>query len=120
MRGFRLAGGKFDPAGASSTAPVGFAWKTGTPTISASGTTGGIVWISRAEGFLPSTPATLLAFDASNLARQLYSSDIATKPDMTKRDQPGVGIKFAVPTVANGKVYLGTKGEVTVYGLLGH
>jgi len=57
--------------------------------------------------------AVLRAYDATNLAKQLYDTDQAGN-----RDKPGVGTKFAVPTIANGKVYLATSTELDVYGLL--
>jgi hypothetical protein len=55
----------------------------------------------------------LYAFDATNLAKQLYSSN-----DAGARDHFGTGNKFIVPTVANGKVYVGTTSSVGVFGLL--
>jgi outer membrane protein assembly factor BamB len=115
MREFRLAAGKLAP-GTSTAVPFG--WKTCTPTVSASGMTGGIIWLVQAEGFRPTVPSTLHAFDATDLGKELYNSDQAVTPAGAKRDQPGVGIKFSVPTVVNGKVYLGSVGEVTVYGKL--
>jgi outer membrane protein assembly factor BamB len=116
LREFTLAGGKLTPAKSTS---VLFGWKTCTPTVSASGTTNGIVWLVQAEEFRPLVPSILHAFDATDLGKELYSSDVAVTPAGAKRDQPGIGMKFCVPTVANGKVFLGSVGEVTVYGLLG-
>jgi outer membrane protein assembly factor BamB len=116
MREFQLSGGKLTPAKSTT---VMFGWKTCTPTVSASGTTNGIVWLVQAEGFRPTVPAILHAFDATDLGKELYNTEQAATAAGAKRDQPGIGIKFSIPTVANGKVYLGTVGEVTVYGPLG-
>jgi len=88
----------------------------GTPSISANGTTNGIVWVIDAPGTKNST-AVLYAYQASNLARQLYTSQ--QKP---ARDTLGSGIRFSVPTIANGNVYVGSKNTTTdsllIFGLL--
>jgi hypothetical protein len=54
----------------------------------------------------------LRAYDAANISQQLYASS-----DNPKRDDPGKAVKFAVPTIANGKVYVGAKDRFTVFGL---
>lgn len=84
------------------------------PAISALGTSNGILWAIDSSAFSSGGPAVLLAFDASNLSNQLYDTTQAAG----NRDQAGPGVKFTVPTVANGRVYVGTQGEVDVYGLL--
>jgi uncharacterized protein (TIGR03437 family) len=76
------------------------------PTISANGTADGIVWILEASGMLH-------AYDASNLAAELYNSN-----QNKTRDALGATVKFSVPTVVNGKVYAGTQDSLAVYGLL--
>jgi hypothetical protein len=104
--------------GLLSTAPTSvttaqFAFPGPTTSVSANGTTGGIVW-ALSNGAYPSLgPSVLYAFDATNLANQLYSS-----ADNPSRDDAGPAVKFTVPTVANGKVYVMTSGQLSVYGLL--
>ena len=82
------------------------------PTVSSNGGSGGIVWIVDTGGADSGAPAVLRAFDAADLTRELYNS--SAKPE----DAAGPAAKLATPSVANGKVYVGTQNEVTVYGLL--
>ena len=84
-----------------------------TPAVSANGATNGIVWALMTYPEVTLGPETLLAYDAANLAHTLYSS--ATK---LSRDNPGVAAKYVVPTIANGKVYVGANGQISIYGLL--
>ena len=84
-------------------------------TISANGVQdgSGILWETTGDYFA-GTPGTLHAFDASNLANELWNSDMNSA-----RDQMSPITKFVPPTVANGKVYVaGNNNQVTVYGLL--
>jgi hypothetical protein len=89
-----------------------------TPTVSANGTANAVVWALETDAFSktgPGGPAVLFAYDANHLSRgPLYSSS-----ENPGRDDPGGAIKFTVPTVANGKVYVGAIGQLSVYGELG-
>jgi hypothetical protein len=84
-----------------------------TPSISANGSTNGIVWAIDA----PMTTAVLHAYNAANVSKELYNST-----QNATRDNMGAGIRFSVPTVANGRVYIGTRKGATnsllIYGLL--
>ncbi|HET9177965.1 MAG TPA: pyrrolo-quinoline quinone [Terriglobia bacterium] len=86
-----------------------------TPTVSSNGSKDGIVWALTSKRWnQPDGPAAVLyAFDASNIARELYSSEMNAS-----RDRAGIGLRFNIPTVVNGRVYVGAKGELDVYGLL--
>ena len=79
------------------------------PSVSANGNANGIVWAHE-----NSNPAVLHAYDAANLATELYNSNQAAG----NRDQFGAGNKFITPTVADGKVFVGTTAGVAVFGLL--
>ena len=59
-------------------------------------------------------PAILYAYDATNVSVMLYNST-----QVVERDQGGCANKFQAPTIANGKVYVGTQNELDVFGLLG-
>jgi len=80
------------------------------PTISANGTTNGLVWVLTV-GPPPANAGILRAFDAVTL-KQLYASSMAAGG----RDTLGQVAHFITPTVANGKVYVATKTQLVVYG----
>jgi hypothetical protein len=84
------------------------------PVVSANGTTNGVVWIVTID--LNTKLAALFALGAADVSgnTELYDSVQAAN----NRDQAGGFVKFVIPTVANGKVYIGTATEVDVYGLL--
>lgn len=77
------------------------------PVISAAGKENAILWVID-----PRNPGVLRAYDPMNLATEFWNSS------QRASDKGGAGVKFSVPTVANGKVYVGTKTELDVYGLL--
>lgn len=108
IKAFTFYGGSFEPNPTSTTSQT-FGYPGATPSISAFGNSNGIVWASE-----NSSPAALHAFDTRDLS-ELYNSNTAANG----RDNFGTGNKFIVPTVANGKVYVGTTSGVGVFGLLG-
>jgi uncharacterized protein (TIGR03437 family) len=82
--------------------------------VSANGGQNGIVWLTTGNYNVAEVPGTLHALDATNLAHELWNSDLNGS-----RDGLGWFAKFAVPTVANGSVYVPTfSNSVSVYGTL--
>ncbi len=98
---FNPSSGKFNTAPAAQSGTF-YAFPGATPSISSQGSSNGIVWTIEKNN-----TAVLHAHDASNVATELWNSG----------GSAGVGVKFTVPTVANGKVYVGTTSEISVYGL---
>jgi hypothetical protein len=117
---------------ASSVSGATFGFPGATPSVSsAPDNSNGIVWaLNNSQYCTPQSPgcgpAVLYAFDAGNLANVLWNSTQGSG------NAAGYAVKFTVPTVANGKVYVGTRGnntgdvdsstsipgELDVYGLL--
>ena len=110
LKQFGITNGAISAAEQSRSSNV-YNFRGVTPAVSASGTNGGIVWALDVSAY-PSGPAVLNAYDATNLSIRLYNSPSSGTA------AAGNAVKFAVPTVANGKVYVGTQGELDVFGLL--
>ena len=109
LKAFQLSGGLLSPSPVSqSNIPFGFPGST--PAISANGTANPIVWTLQVDEYLTSGPAVLRAYDALNLANELYNSS------QVPADQLDGAVKFTVPTIANGKVYVGTQSSLAVFG----
>jgi len=102
----------------TSTSNNSIGFPGATPVVSSNGTANGIVWAldnsNNGTNGSPFSSAVLHAYDATNLAHELYNSTQAA----SNRDQAGNATKFALPVVINGKVYIGTSNEEDVYGLL--
>jgi hypothetical protein len=102
----------------SSQSSTGFGYPGATPSLSSQGASNGIAWAIDASLYGYASPGTgptiLHAYDATNLASELWNTTMAAN----NRDQAGNAVKFVPPTIANGKVYLSTRTEIDVYGLL--
>jgi hypothetical protein len=109
LRAFSVTTARLSTAPVSVTA-ASFAFPGTTPSVSALGSTNGIVWAVENRN-----PAVLHAYDAGNLSHELYNSNQAANG----RDGFGAGNKFITPTIANGRVYVGTTTGVGVFGTLG-
>jgi hypothetical protein len=112
LKAFSFSSGAIS-ANPTSTSAETIAFPGATPTVSANGNSNGIVWDIRSDGFSGSSAGILYAHSATSVATLLYSS--AQNPT---RDAPAYPVKFSVPTVVNGKVYVGAQYQVSVYGLL--
>ncbi len=97
----------------TSATPETFVFPGPTPSVSANGTSNAILWVIETDAFENNGNAVLRAYDANNLATEFYNSDMNQN-----RDEAGLAVKFAVPTIADGMVFVGAQNEVDVYGLL--
>jgi len=121
--------GQFTNTATPPQSTATFNFPGATPSISANAMTNGIVWALDSSQYCTPAPtppgcgaSVLRAYDADNLTSELWNSSLAAA------DKAGFAVKFTVPTVANGKVYIGTRGsdpgtgsanpgELDVYGL---
>jgi hypothetical protein len=124
---FNAATGSFNTAIASQSAGT-YGFPGVTPSVSSMGTSNGILWALNNSNYCttqaPTCAAAVLhAYDATDLATEYWDSGQGTG------NAAGNAVKFTVPTIANGKVYVGTRGnnsggastvpgELDVYGLL--
>ncbi len=96
-----------------SESPESFNFPGSTPSLSSNGANDGIVWIIENDTYGGGN-AVLRAYDATNLATELYNSE-----QNPGRDRVGLAVKFTVPTIADGNVFVGAENQVVMYGLLG-
>jgi uncharacterized protein (TIGR03437 family) len=90
----------------SSQSSAAFGYPGSVPSISANGVSNGIAWVLESSNILH-------AYDASNLGHELYNSS-----QNSSRDALDSYVKYSVPTIANGKAYVGTQDSLAVFGLL--
>jgi Putative Ig domain len=123
---FNTTTNSFNPS-VSTQSAISFGFPGTTPSVSSSASNNGIVWALDNSDYCTAQspgcgPALLHAYDATNLTNELWNSG------MVGADAAGHAVKFVVPTIANGKVYVGTRGtssttstsvagELDVYGL---
>jgi hypothetical protein len=81
--------------------------------VTANGNTNAIVWLLQNNGYATGAPAILRAYDATDLAKELYNS-----AQNSARDDPGPAVQYSVPMDINGKVYVGTQTQLSVFGKL--
>ena len=114
IKAFLIRNGLLSASPVSQSAAV-YHLTRSTVSVSANGNNNGIVWAVHTDAYYDphQGPAVLHAYDARNLAHELYNSN-----QRLARDNPGQASKFTVPTVANGKVFVGTANQLSVYGLL--
>jgi hypothetical protein len=117
IRAFQLTNGQLSTAPTSQSATV-YEVRGASFSISANGTSNGILWALQNNGSSANTdntgnPGVLFAYNANNLSTELYDSSQAGS-----RDTLDLASKFSVPLVANGKVFVAGQTQLTVFGLL--
>ncbi len=110
MKAFLITNGVIVPA-PTSEATTSFSALGGSPVISANGTNDGIAWALQSDAASSGGPYVLHAYNADNLAQELYNSS-----QNAARDNPGAAIIMTTPTEANGKVFVGAQYELSIFG----
>lgn len=109
---FNINNGFISGTGPSQFTSTYYQYPGPTPAVSANGVNDGIVWAIQTDNAAGGSPAVLHAYDAAHISTELYNS-----ASTQGRDSLSGAVKFNVPTVANGKVYVGTADSVGVFGL---
>jgi hypothetical protein len=118
LKAYKFNGQKFDlPPMVNTNTLIGY--PGGQTSLSADGEVDGtaILWAVRGKRTSPGLAAStgsgvLHAFNANNITEELWNSD------MVPADALGNAAKFAPPTIANGRVFVGTSSnQLVVYGL---
>lgn len=111
LRDFALSNGQLTLEHAAD--PPKYPDAGATPTVSSNGDQDGIVWaITTFNWQRAGPPAVLHAYNAANVGEELYNSE------QNGRDRAGEALRFTIPLVVSGRVYVGTRSELDVYGLL--
>ncbi len=112
LRAFSWSNGTLSMQSVSMGTPV-YSMHGATSSLSSNGTTNGIIWEIENSNYGNGGPSILHAYNASNVATELYNSSQAGN-----RDTAGLALKFTVPTIAGGEVFVGTSTELDIYGVL--
>lgn len=108
IRGFNVSAALLQSPAAGATDTF-FVYPGATPSISANGLSDPILWAVE-----NTNPAVLHAYNATNLTVELYNS----KQAGSERDSFGPGNKYIIPTIADGRVFVGTTDSLAIFGLI--
>lgn len=111
-RDFELQGGKLVLKGTTARMPSPAA----TPIVSADATKDAILWVVSTKEWNEAhmdRPAVLHAYDANDITHELYNTE-----QNSGRDRGDMTVRFCIPTIADGHVFIGARGRLDVYGLL--
>lgn len=109
LKQFQLVGGKFDPFPTAVSAHT-FGAFGAQSAVSANGSQNGILWVIER---VPGGSGILYAYDATNISKELYDSN-----QSGSRDNFATATRFSVPTIVDGKVYVGGASQLAIFGLL--
>ncbi len=116
LKAFQLTNGQLSTAPTSQSATV-YGVRGASFAICANGASNGILWALQNNGASADNdvgnPGVLFAYNANDLSTELYDSSQAGS-----RDTLDNAVKFSIPLVANGKVFVAGQTQLTAFGLL--